>query len=287
MGKRIVVGRLVIQKQHKEYADAYSLLIYIRVCRMKSYKGYLIDLDGTIFKGIDVIPGAKEFIKKLKNKNIPYVFITNNSALTAESLVNRLNKMDIPATKENILTSSIATAKYLKQDTSNVTCFIIGEEGLSKALKDEDIQISNHNVTHVVMGIDRQVTYEKLASAASFVRKGAHFISTNKDLAIPSDEGIIPGNGALTSVVSLTTGIKPLFMGKPAKSMIQIGLDMLNCSADEVVLIGDNYFTDILGGIQSGVDTAFVLTGIGKVTDIDSSLKPTYIYKDLLAQEII
>ena len=254
---------------------------------MKSYQGYLIDLDGTIFKGTDVIPGAKEFIKKLKTKNIPYVFITNNSALTAESLINRLSQMGIPATKGNILTSSIATAKYLKQNTSNVTCFMIGEEGLSKALKDEDIKISNKNVTHVVMGIDRQVTYEKLSSAASFVRNGAHFISTNKDLSIPSDDGINPGNGAFTSVVSLSTGISPLFIGKPAKSMIQIGLDMINCSADEVLLIGDNYFTDILGGIQSGVDTAFVLTGIGKKTDIDSSLKPTYIYEDLFAHKII
>jgi len=248
---------------------------------MKSYKGYLIDLDGTVYAGEQVIPSAKKFIKELINRNLPHVFITNNSALTTELLVERLNKMGIPTTKEHILTSSIATAKYIKQNFTNPTCFMIGEIGLQQALKDEEIKITNENVTHVVMGIDKQINYQKLASAADFVRKGATFISTNKDLSLPSEDGIKPGNGALTSVVALSSGVEPLYIGKPAKSMIKIGLEMLDCSAEEVLLIGDNYFTDIKGGEDAGVDTAFVLTGIGKKTDMTAAFKPTYLVNNL------
>lgn len=251
--------------------------------KLKSYNGYLIDLDGTVFKGTQVISGAKQFIEELISRNLPYVFITNNSALTAESLIDRLAKMGIIAKKENILTSSIATAKYIKQTSADAKCFMIGEAGLYHALKDEKVKMADEDITHVVMGIDREITYEKLASAAEYVRKGANFISTNKDLSIPSNDGIKPGNGAFTSVVHLSSGVEPLFMGKPAQNMIKIGLDMLNCSEDDVLLIGDNYFTDIKGGIQSGVDTAFVLTGIGKVKDIEKSAEPTYILEDLFA----
>lgn len=184
---------------------------------MNSYKGYLIDLDGTVFKGTSVIPSAKQFIQKLISRNLPYVFITNNSALTAELLVDRLAEMGIAATKDHILTSSIATAKYIKQTSTNPKCFMIGEAGLQHSLEEEAIDITNEDVTHVVMGIDREITYEKLASAAEFVRKGASFISTNKDLSIPSHDGIKPGNGAFTSVVALSSGVEPLFMGKPAE----------------------------------------------------------------------
>jgi len=245
------------------------------------YKGYLIDLDGTIFRGDEVIPGAVEFIQKLIDKQLPYVFITNNSSYTADLLIDKLKKMNIPAKKENILTSSIATAKYLKQSKEQVKCFMIGEIGLKQALEDENIMITNRHVTHVVMGIDRQITYDKLAMATDFVSKGATLVSTNKDLAIPSETGYKPGNGALTSVVSLSSGKEPLFIGKPAKNIIQIGLNMLNCKAEEVLLIGDNYFTDITGGINSGVDTAFVLTGIGQRTDIINKIQPTYVLNNL------
>lgn len=248
---------------------------------MKSYRGYLIDLDGTVFKGNDVIPEAKIFIKELIKRDLPYVFITNNSSYTAEALIIKLKKMGIKATNENILTSSIATAKYIKSNYANANCFVIGEEGLRQALADQNIKMTKHNVTHVVMGIDREINYEKLATATNFVRQGATFISTNKDFAIPSENGFDPGNGALTSVISLSSGIDPLFIGKPAKSMIKIGLDMLGYTAEEVLLIGDNYLTDIKGGMNSGVDTAFVLTGVNKRTDIEEINQPTYILEDL------
>lgn len=248
---------------------------------MKSYKGYLIDLDGTIFKGNEVIPEAKSFISMLIEQGLPYVFITNNSSYTAEELIVKLKGMGIAATRNNILTSSVATAKYIKVNYSNANCFVIGEQGLKQALLDQDINITNQNVTHVIMGIDREINYEKLATATEFVRRGAEFISTNKDLSIPSEKGFKPGNGALTSVVSLSSGKEPLFMGKPAKSMIQVGLDMLGCLPESVLLIGDNYLTDIKGGIDSGIDTALVLTGVSQVKDIEETYQPTYILENL------
>src|SRR5699024_9232521 len=170
-----------------------------------------------------------------------------------------------------------ATAKYIKQHFTNPTCFMIGEIGLQQALKDEEIEITNENATHVVMGIDKQINYQKLASAADFVRKGATFISTNKDLSLPSEDGIKPGNGALIFVVELSSCVELLFIGKPAKSMIKIDLEMLDCSAEEVLLIGDNYFTDIKGGEDAGEDLAFVLTGISKKQEMTAVFKTIYL----------
>src|SRR5699024_2723786 len=138
------------------------------------------------------------------------------------------NKMGIPTTKEHILTSSIATAKYIKQNFTNPTCFMIGEIGLQQALKDEEIKITNENVTHVVMGIDKQINYQKLASAADLVRNGATFISPDQEPSRRNQEGINPRNGALAAVVALSSGVEPLYIGKAAKSMIKIGVEMLD-----------------------------------------------------------
>ena len=245
------------------------------------YKGYLIDLDGTIFKGTDIIPGAKEFIDELNNRELSYLFVTNNSSLTAEFVVDKLKDMNIKVHTNQVLTSSIATAKFIKKQAVKPSCFVIGEIGLISALRNEGIIMSSNDVTHVVTGIDRSITYDKLSEACMHVRNGAQFISTNSDRAIPTEKGLQPGNGALTAVISTSTNKDPIFIGKPEKTMMDVALSMINLKKDEVMLIGDNYLTDIKAGINYGIDTALVLTGISQEADIKDKELPNYILKDL------
>jgi len=249
---------------------------------LKNYKGYLLDLDGTMYRGNEPINSAVKFVQNLANKKIPYLFVTNNSSQTPEAVVNKLTAMNIPATTDQVMTSSIATARYIQKQSEKANCFVIGEEGLVKALENEGLTVSEKAGEYVVIGIDRQVTYEKLAKAALLVRVGAEFISTNSDKAIPTERGLVPGNGALTSVVTVSTGIEPTFIGKPEKIIMDQSLQKLGLANDEVIMIGDNYDTDIMAGIRSEIDTLMVFTGVTPFSAYENlEVKPTYYVKNL------
>lgn len=251
---------------------------------MTSYGGYLIDLDGTMYRGQERIEGAKEFVQALVAKKIPYLFITNNSTQTPASFARKLNRMEIPATAQQVLTSSLATAKYISNMNKDARCLVIGETGLYDALAQESLTIvTEEDCDVVVIGLDQQITYEKLAKACLAVRKGAKLISTNADVAIPSERGFIPGNGAITSVISVSTGKKPIFIGKPEAIIMNEALAILDLAKEETLMIGDNYHTDILAGIQAGIDTLMVFTGMTPYEDYASlPKKPTYYVHNLL-----
>lgn len=253
---------------------------------MKTYKGYMIDLDGTIFRGNEVIEGAQEFIDALYEKNIPYLFLTNNASSTQEEIANKLTRMGIKATPENIFTSSLATAKYIKQVKQEASCFVIGETGIISCLANEGLTIADENCDFVVMGIDRQINYEKLAKACIAIRNGARFISTNSDIAIPTEKGFLPGNGALTSVVAVSTGIQPTFIGKPEKIIMEEALAVLGLAKDDTMMIGDNYDTDILAGLSANVDTLLVFTGITSKQDHEQRDRQATHYVDSLTEWI-
>lgn len=249
---------------------------------MYKYRGYLLDLDGTMYRGYEPIQTAVTFVQQLASKKIPYLFVTNNSSQTPEAVVKKLTSMDIPATKEQVMTSSIATARYIRKKSEQAKCYVIGESGLIVALENEGLTVSDESGEFVVIGIDRELTYEKLAKASLLVREGATLISTNSDKAIPTERGLVPGNGALTSVISVSTGIKPIFIGKPEKIIMEQSLQKLGLEKDEVVMVGDNYDTDIQAGIQSGIDTLMVFTGVTSLSSYDSlPVKPTHHVNDL------
>lgn len=248
---------------------------------MKSYRGYLIDLDGTMYRGNEKIESAVRFVNRLHEKNIPHLFVTNNSSKTPEEVAEKLQQYGVQAAPEQILTSSLATAGYIRKQKQDANVYMIGENGLKQALKDEGLTIvadvNGQTVDYVVIGIDRYITYEKFVQACLAIQNGARFISTNADKAIPTERGFVPGNGALTSVIATATGIDPIFIGKPERIIIELALERLNASTDEVIMVGDNYDTDIRSGINAGIDTLLVFTGVTSKADLKRvSIQPTY-----------
>lgn len=250
--------------------------------KMAGYKGYLIDLDGTVYRGNEPIPEAIDFINELKNKGIPYLYVTNNSTTTPHKVALRLQNMGAPAAVENVLTTSQAAARFISQRKPGATVFFIGEEGLKLALEEEGLVLSDEKPDFVVVGLDRQVTYEKFSKAALAVRAGATFVSTNSDVALVTEKGLEPGNGSLTALVSTTTGVDPIFIGKPEPIIVEQAIKQLKLSKEECIMVGDNYHTDILAGINAGCHTLFVSTGFTPLEELNSfGEQPTYILNTL------
>ncbi|UXR66880.1 TIGR01457 family HAD-type hydrolase [Staphylococcus pasteuri] len=250
---------------------------------MKQYKAYLIDLDGTMYKGTDEIDGASQFIDYLNEHQIPHLYVTNNSIKTPDQVADKLHEMNIDATPDEIVTSALATADYISEQSPGASVYMLGGEGLHSALTEAGLVVKNdENVDYVVIGLDENVTYEKLAIATLAVRKGATFISTNPDVSIPKERGFLPGNGAITSVVSVSTGVQPQFIGKPETIIMNKSLELLQLNKEEVAMVGDLYDTDIMSGINVGIDTIHVQTGVTTLEEIQTKdIPPTYSFKNL------
>ncbi|MFB1050940.1 TIGR01457 family HAD-type hydrolase [Paraliobacillus sp. JSM ZJ581] len=244
---------------------------------MKRYKGFLIDLDGTVYRGTEKIDAAITFVKELNKRNLPYLFVTNNSTKHPKEVAEKLQEMDVPATEKQVFTTSMATAAYIAEQKSRARVYTVGEKGLHQALMEEELELADENVDFVVMGLDREITYEKLAIGALEIRKGATFVATNGDVALPTERGFLPGAGSLISVLSVTTGVKPKFIGKPESIIVEQALEVLGTSKEETIMIGDNYHTDILAGIHAGVDSLLVHSGVTSKEDLTTvDVQPTY-----------
>lgn len=254
---------------------------------MKKYKGYLIDLDGTMYKGTERIEAASDFVKKLRDNGIPYLFVTNNSSRTPAQVAEKLCDFDIPAEEALVFTTSQATANYIYDKNQAASVFAIGEEGIQTALEEKGFRFTEENADFVVVGIDRAISYEKLSIACLAVRNGATFISTNGDIAIPTERGLLPGNGSLTSVITVSTQTKPIFIGKPESIIMEQALKVLGTSKEETLMVGDYYDTDILAGMNAGMDTLLVHTGVTtKELLAGYDRKPTYAIDSLDRWEV-
>lgn len=229
---------------------------------MKSYKGYLIDLDGTMYRGTEQIAEAAGFINDLRKRGIPYLFVTNNSSRTPAQVADKLRSIGISTEDDQVFTTSMATANYIAEQKKGASVYVVGEEGIIEALKEKGMKLVEEHPDYLVMGIDRGINYEKLSKACLAVRNGAVFISTNGDIAIPTEQGLLPGNGSLTSVVSVSTQVQPIFIGKPESVIVEQALRVLGVPKEETIMVGDNYDTDILAGINAGIDTLLVHTGV-------------------------
>lgn len=250
---------------------------------MDQYKAICLDLDGTVYRGTEPISEAVTFIGNMQQNGIDPYFITNNSSMTRVQLQEKLASFGITADPDRIMTSAIAAAKYCKDNYNGASVMMIGEKGLEEALVSEGVEITTTNPDVVIMGIDRGITYAKLADACLAIRAGAHFIATNSDKAFPTERGLVPGNGSFVTLMESASGVLPLFVGKPESHMLEFIMAENGYRKEEMIMIGDNYDTDIQAGIRFGIDTIHVAGGVTSLEEVLlKSQRPTYSYQTLL-----
>ena len=227
-----------------------------------SKKGFICDMDGVIYHGSIVLPGVAEFISWLKEEKKEYLFLTNNSGYTPKELQQKLSRLGLDVPEEHFYTSALATASFLKEQAPGCSVYAIGEAGLFNALYDAGITMNDYNLDYVVIGEGKSYSLESLTKATNLVLKGAKLIGANSDVSGPIENGIMPACGALVSPIEMATGKKAYFCGKPNPLMMRTGLKLLHCHSAEAVMIGDRMDTDIISGLESGMSTVLVLSGV-------------------------
>lgn len=249
--------------------------------KIKSYKLYLIDLDGTIYNGNEKIEYAKEFIDYLNYNNIDYLFLTNNSTRLEKDVVTKLKEFDITTSEKNVFTSSAATAMYLLNNNIKKV-FVIGETGLKSTLEKNNISLVSEEAQGVVVGLDRLVNYDKLTKACQIILKGAKFVATNPDKLLPTENGMALSNGGQVKLLEYATDNVATVIGKPNNIMMELAISKFGYSKEDIVMVGDNYDTDILAGINSNIDTIHVQTGVTSKEQLLNKVKqPTYSIENL------
>lgn len=250
---------------------------------MKRYKAYCFDLDGTVYRGSEGIQSAIRFIQHLQKDAIDCFFVTNNSSKTSLQYYEALKEMGLHVLPQSIYSSALATANYVKRNFPNGNVQLIGSEGLRNAFQTEQITMTDDlNPDVVVMGLDVELNYEKLTKVCLAVQNGAQLIGTNEDIKFPTEKGFVPGNGSLVRLVANVTSVEPLFMGKPSPVLLEMIQKDHGFSKDEMVMIGDNYDTDIMSGFRFGCDTIHVNTGVTRTEIVKTKEKlPTYCVESL------
>jgi NagD protein len=224
-------------------------------------RGFLIDMDGVIYRGGELIPGAVEFIGQLQDSDTPFVFMTNNSQRTRRDVATRLSRMGIDVDEQHVFTCAIATARFLAQQLPGGTAYVIGEGGLLQALHTNGYSIVDHDPDYVVVGEGRAFSFEMLEVATRMILSGAKLIATNLDPNCPTQHGMRPGCGAIVAMLETATGLKAFSVGKPSPVMLRAARKELSLATAETTIIGDTMETDILGGVQMGYRTVLVLSG--------------------------
>jgi 4-nitrophenyl phosphatase len=251
---------------------------------LKDIRHWLIDMDGVLYHGSSLLPGAAEFIVAIQGEEIPFLFVTNNSTLTPEEYVDKVGRMGIQVMPKDVLTSSIATAEYLlKIAPPGAPVHVIGENGVRAALLDKGFEVVDHGADYVVVGMDRGLTFDTLSRATLAIRAGATFIGTNPDMTLPVEEGQIPGNGAVLAALQAATEIAPFIIGKPETALLEIGMERLGVTREGTAILGDRVETDILGGQRAGLITVMVLSGASTRKDLkESGLEPDFLFKNVV-----
>ena len=290
-----------------------------------TYKGYLIDLDGTIYKGksffdycdqqarnayfhedseaidfmfylwssIDSPLSGRQlktferfFIKDQSmwlEKSIPYLFVTNNTTRTPETVQTMLaEQFNVETPIETIYTATLATIDYLNDKNLGKKVYVIGDVGLKQAIAEAGYVEDTDNPDYVVVGLDWKVDYEKLSIATLAIQKGAHFVGTNPDLNIPTERGLMPGAGSIITLIEVATRVKPVYIGKPNAIIMEKAVEHLGLPHEEVIMVGDNYLTDIRAGINNGIPTLLVTTGFTKPEEVPGlPIQPDYVLSSL------
>ncbi|MFE6908236.1 HAD-IIA family hydrolase [Streptomyces erythrochromogenes] len=235
----------------------------------KPIESWLTDMDGVLIHEGTPIPGAADFIKRLRESGKPFLVLTNNSIYTPRDLQARLARMGLHVPVENIWTSALATAKFLDDQRPGGTAYVIGEAGLTTALHDIGYVLTDHEPDYVVLGETRTYSFEAMTKAVRLINAGARFICTNPDETGPSTEGPLPATGAVAALITKATGKQPYFAGKPNPLMMRTGLNAIGAHSETSAMIGDRMDTDVLAGLEAGMQTFLVLTGLTTEQDTE------------------
>lgn len=245
-------------------------------------QGFLLDMDGVVYRGGEVIPGAVRFVRQLRETGTPFLFLTNNSQRTRRDVATKLCRMGIEATEEDVFTCAMATARFLARQKPNGTAYVIGEGGLLNALHRNGYSVVEDSPDYVIIGEGRAFTFEMIEKAVRLVERGAKLIATNLDPNCPTDLGIRPGCGAIVAMIEKATGKQAFSLGKPSPLMMREARKQLDLSTAQTIMVGDTMETDILGGVQLGFRTVLVLSGGTRMEDLDNfAYQPDLVVKDL------
>ncbi|GHU65891.1 acid sugar phosphatase [Clostridia bacterium] len=248
----------------------------------RNKKGYFCDMDGVIYHGDILLPGVKEFVEWLQQNNKEFLFLTNSSERSPLELRQKLNRMGLDIPEANFYTSALATAKFLANQSPGCTAYVIGAPGLLNALHDAGIGQNDVNPDYVIVGETRTYNYDMILRATTHVLNGARLIGTNPDITGPSEDGIIPACKALISPIEIATGRSAYYIGKPNPLMMRTGLRLLGVHSEDAAMIGDRMDTDIIAGIETGIDTILVLTGVTRKKDIHKyPYRPTAVLRGI------
>jgi NagD protein len=225
-------------------------------------RAWLIDMDGVLVHEEAAIPGADRFIARLNELDVPFLVLTNNSIYTRRDLAARLRATGLDVGEEAIWTSALATARFLEEQRPGGTAFAIGEAGLTTALYQAGYTLTERNPDYVVLGETRTYSFERITHGIRLIDAGARFIATNPDPTGPSPAGPLPATGSVAALISRATSVAPYFIGKPNPLMMRSALNSLDSHSETTAIIGDRMDTDIVAGLEAGLETVLVLTGV-------------------------
>jgi NagD protein len=238
------------------------------VTHRREIQSWLMDMDGVLVHEENAIPGAQEFITRLRELDRPFLVLTNNSIYTTRDLAARLRASGLDVPEESIWTSALATARFLDDQRPGGTAFVIGEAGLTNALYQVGYTMTDRDPDYVVLGETRTYSFERITRAIRLLAGGARLIATNPDPVGPSPDGPLPATGAVAALISRATGMDPYYVGKPNPLMMRSALNAIEAHSETTAMVGDRMDTDIVAGLEAGLESVLVLTGVTTRADI-------------------
>jgi NagD protein len=232
-------------------------------------ESWLMDMDGVLVHEANALPGADRFLARLRELDLPFLLLTNNSIYTRRDLAARLRASGLDVPEESIWTSASATARFLETQRPNGTAFVVGESGLSTSLYQSGYTLTDRDPDYVVLGETRTYSFERITQAIRLIAEGARFIATNPDPTGPSPSGPLPATGSVAALITRATGVDPYFVGKPNPLMMRSALNALGAHSETTAMIGDRMDTDVVAGLEAGLHTILVLSGVTTAPEVD------------------
>ena len=230
---------------------------------------WLMDMDGVLVREEHAIPGADRFLERLRERGTPFLVLTNNSIYTRRDLAARLRASGLDVPEEAIWTSALATARFLEDQRPGGTAFVIGEAGLTTALHSAGYTLTERDPDYVILGETRTYSFERISRAIRLIAGGARFIATNPDATGPTPDGPLPATGSVAALISHATGVEPYFVGKPNPLMMRSALNALDAHSETAAMVGDRMDTDVVSGLEAGLEAILVLTGLTTRADAE------------------